>query len=366
MRKTWTTLLMLLTATATATATAGAWAQSGVSISGILDIGPRMDFGSTAGTLKSIQSGQQYGSRLDFIGVEDLGDRWKAGFVLEAGMTLDDGAGSANPPGASGFNFGRTAAVSLGSDRTGYVSMGRQYDPIWAVSASGSNDPFVGSWLGGNSVVYTQSVISSNSIVYSYGYGERTMLLAAPRQGLGFAAMYAFGEATSNAGQQLGFNVSYGFGPWFFGYAFHQVNGSSATESVTAPVSTSPRLRYQTFSTAYDFGVLRVHAGFNTGRNSIGTLNRRNWTLGTTIPVLSNQSVRILYGNADDETSVNADWKALQLGYYYEFSKRTAWYTGFGMVKNNGNANATLGRQIGTYAKGSTPKALITGIRTIF
>jgi GBP family porin len=347
-------------------------ASAQVSISGILDIGPRIDAGTTGGSIKSIQSGQEYGSRLDFIGTDELGDGWKATFVLEAGITLDDGAGSANPPGASsGLNFGRTSAISIGSDKTGYISLGRQYTPLWALSASGSNDPFVGSWLGGNNVVYSNTVIVSNAIVYSYGYTSRTMLLAAPRQGFGTAILYALGEAAtpSKAGQQMGFNVSYGAGPWFFGYAYYQSYGSSLTESVTAPITDTPKLRQQTASTAYDFGFARLHLGVNSGRNDApGTarLDRRSWTVGLSIPFLDLHTLRVMYGRANDRTATNADWSTLQLGYTYDFSKRTAFYLAYGGVDNNANAAVAMARALGTYAKGSSPKSYAAGIRHYF
>ncbi len=368
----------LLTACAVAVSVvpAAALAQSSVSISGILDIGVRADSGATGGTNYSVSSGQMFGSRLDFIGVEDLGGGLKAGFVLEAGIAMDTGAGTANPPAAvatDGLTFGRTAAVSIGSDKTGYLSFGRQYNPIWALSASGSNDPFAGSWLGGNAVVYSNTVLASNSIAYSYGYTERTMLRAAPVQGLGFAAIYALGEAAGglpkNSGRQMGFNISYGAGPWFGGYAMHRVNGSSQALSGTAPVTDKPVLTQQTLSGAYNFGFLRLHAGLNRGKNDVvgaAAFSRRSWTLGATVPLAANQSLRVMVGQAKNKAAANADWDMVQVGYFYEFSKRTALYTAYGVIDNDPNAQTAFARSIGAFGRGSTPKAFIAGIRHFF
>lgn len=355
---------------------AAALAQSSVTLSGIVDIGIRVDSGNTGSSNTSVSSGQMVGSRLDFIGEEDLGGGLKAGFALESGIDVSTGAGANNPPAVVATNtltFGRTSAVSIGSNSTGFLSFGRQYTPLWAVSASGSNDPFYGSWLGGNAVVYSNTVMASNAVVYSYGYTSRTMLLAAPRRGFGFVAMWAPGEADSPApsdsGRHLGFNISYGSGPWFIGYAHHRVNGNSAAINPAAPFSDTPRLRQQTLGSAYDFGFMRLHAGINTGRNDAAgaaRLDRRSWHIGVTAPLAPNQSVRALYGRASNKAAVDADWSTLQIGYQYDLSKRTSLYTAWGQIDNDANAQTAFGRSIGTFPRGSKPKALVAGIRHNF
>jgi predicted porin len=336
-----------------------------------------VDGGGAGKSVWSVSSGQMVGSRLDFLGEEDLGGGLKAGFALEAGIDVSTGAGTNGPPSnppLTSLAFGRTSAVSLGSDSMGYISLGRQYTPLWAVSASGSNDPFYGSWLGGQAVVYSNTVMASNSIVYSYGYTSRTMLLAAPRRGLGFVAMYAFGEATgatepTQAGRQMGFNVSYGNGPWFTGYAMHQLRGNSPAVNPAAATSDTPRLRQQTLASAYDFGFMRLHAGINRGRNDApgaARLDRRSWHIGVSAPIAPNQSVRALYGRASNKAAANADWSTFQIGYQYDLSKRTSLYSAWGMIDNEANAQTAFGRSIGTFARGSSPRAFVAGIRHNF
>lgn len=349
-------------------------AQSSVTIGGIMDAGLRIDSGSTGGSVRSVSSGQMYGSRLNFIGAEDLGSGYKAGFVLETGIALDTGAGTANSPGVtSGMSWGRTAALSIGSDATGYVSVGRQYTPIWALSASGSNDPFVGSWLGGNGLVYSNTVLASNAIVYTWGYGVRTMLGAAPRQGFGMAVLVAPGEAVEPApkrsGNQFGFNVSYGAGPFFIGAAHHQVRGNGPAINPSLATIDTPKLQQQTISTAYDFGFMRLHAGVNRGKNDAtgaGALHRRSWSIGATVPLAPQQSLRVMYGQAKNKVATDADWSAVQIGYLYDLSKRTGLYAAYGFIDNAPNASTAFPRSIGTFAAGSTPKAAIVGIKHTF
>lgn len=345
-----------------------------VSIGGILDGGLRRDSGTTTGAVNSVNSGQSLPSRINFSGYEDLGGGMKAGFVLESGIALDSGVGVSNPPGvASGpMTFGRTASIALGGDSMGYLSLGRQYTPLWAVTAGPASDPFGASWLGGVGTVASATVRASNAIVYSYGYTYRTMLRPAPMQGLGGALMYAPGEATTatstHAGDQFGFNVSYGTPQFFAGYGFHQVRGSSPSISPTAAVSDQPRLKQQTLATSYAIGVVRLHAVVNKAENGLagaGAVDRLNWAIGSTV-TLGTDSLLVLFGKADDRTALNADFKTLQVGYQHNLSKRTSLYAGVGQVSNSDAAAVSLLGSNGTYAAGSRPRSIIGGVKHVF
>ncbi len=353
------------------------FAQTDVlTISGIIDGGVRFDSGGVAGSVKSVGSGLIYGNRLNFAGIEDLGSGMRAAFVLEAGFTTDTGEGTANPPGtpAGPLNFGRTSALAIGGDALGYLSFGRQYTPLWAVSAGYANDPFAAGWLGGIGTVYSATVRASNSVVYSYGYGARTMLLPAPRKGLGVAAMWSLPEAggaaaPSQSGQQLGFNLSYGNGTAWAGYGFHQVRGSNTAISATAPVTDSPRLRQQTLAASYVVMGARLNVGLNRADNGLagsGAVDRRNWHVGAQIPIASLHVVNVLYGRANDRTAANADFTNFQLGYEYLLSKRTSLYAAVGQVDNSATARATPLGALGSYALGSTPRSAIAGLRHNF
>ena len=346
-----------------------------VSISGIIDAGVRYDFGAVNGSHTRIESGQMIANRITFAGQESLGGGLKAGFVLETGFSTDTGMGHANPPGApaSSLTFGRTAAVSLGQDHSGYLSLGRQYTPLWAATASPSNDPFAAAWLGGVNTLYNATVRSSNSIAYTYGYGSRALLRPAPAQGLGFAALYSAAEAgasePSQSGQQMGFNVSYGARPFWVAYGFHQIKGNNASINAAAAASNSPVIRQQTLAASYEWGNSRFHAGINTGKSNADTpnaLNRRNWHIGITSRFGERHMVRALYGRADDRSRANSDFNSFQLGYQYNLSKRSMLYAAYGMVSNSDLSNKAFAGSAGTYVSGSTPKSFITGIRHNF
>lgn len=356
-------------------AAAQSTAPSTVQVSGIVDAALHVDTGTVSGTVKSLASGQRDASRITFSGVEDLGSGLRASFVLESGFTLDNGAGANNPPGvaAGAFSWGRLAAVSLGSDNTGYLSLGRQYTPMWAISAGPANDPFGAGWLGGITSIYSFAVRASNSVVYSYGYTAQTTLLPAPRKGLGVMLMYAFGEATapapSTSGQQLGGNVSYGDGVWWLGYGRHQIRGNSAATSATAAVTNTPKLTLQTLGASYQFDFGRVHVGYNTGKTDTsgpGAVNRNSWHVGANVPFAERQYVRFIYGQSNDRTAANADRSTFQIGYGYDLSKRTALYAAVGQLDNDNASALGLAGATAAYAPGSTARAYTVGVRHLF
>jgi predicted porin len=352
-----------------------AQAQSNLVIWGILDAGVRYDSGATSGSMKSVGSGQSAASRMTFSGTEDLGSGLKASFVLETGLSLDTGLGANNPPGAAAgsFTWGRTALVAVGSESTGYVAMGRQYTPLWAISAGPLNDPFGASWLGGINTVYSATVRTSNSIGYTYGYGDKTTLNPAPRKGLGFSAVWSLSEVgaplPSGSGEQMGLGVSYGDGTWWGGYGYHRVRGSNTSISATAPVTDQPVLVQQTLAASVRFSWASLHLGLNTADNGLsgaGAVNRRNWHFATQIPLTETQTLRVLYGQAHDRATAAFDFKNLQVGYQYDLSKRTYLYAAYGQVANDANVVATPAAALGTFAKGSTPKSLIAGLAQKF
>lgn len=351
-----------------------ALAQSNVTISGIVDAGLRMDRGAVSGSVTSVGSGQRDASRITFSGIDDLGGGLKVGFVLESGIGLDTGTGISNPPGAASgaFTWGRLATLSLGTDATGYLSLGRQYTPLWAISAGPANDPFGAGWLGGIATIYSFTVRASNSLVYSYGYTAQTTLLPAPRSGLGVMLMYSLAETStpsSSAGRQLGGNLSYGDGTWWVGYGYHQVNGSNTSISATAPVSDAPTLKQHTLGASYQLAWGRVHVGLNTGKNGLSgarAVDRLNWHVGANLLFDARHNVRLLAGRAKDRTATHGEATTFQLGYGYDLSKRSALYTAVGQMDNNEASAAALGGSIGTYAPGTTARSVIIGIRHIF
>lgn len=96
-----------LVAAATLIAATGAFAQSSVTLYGVVDASLENVKGTDS--LTRVSSDNYASSRLGFRGVEDLGSGFKAKFVLESAVKVDTGA---NGGGSSRF-FDRAAWVGL-------------------------------------------------------------------------------------------------------------------------------------------------------------------------------------------------------------------------------------------------------------
>lgn len=85
---------------------AGAYAQSSVTLFGVVDAAVRQVKNGSAGSMKQLASGSNATSRWGLRGVEDLGGGLRAGFHLESGIGVDAGTTDAK-------FWGRRSTVSL-------------------------------------------------------------------------------------------------------------------------------------------------------------------------------------------------------------------------------------------------------------
>jgi predicted porin len=118
-----------------AASTSAAWAQSSVTIYGILDGAVRYttNSGTTASTkassLSQMVGGGMSQSRLGVSVTEDMGDGLKAIANLEHRLLLDSGT-------SAGADFWRQAWVGLQSNSFGRITLGRQYNLLFDAATS--------------------------------------------------------------------------------------------------------------------------------------------------------------------------------------------------------------------------------------
>lgn len=303
-----------------------AYAQSSVTLFGIVDLNVNSVKNGSAGTIQSLSSGALNTSRLGFRGIEDLGGGLKAGFHLEGGLSPDVGAAD-----TTRF-FGRRSTVSL-LGGFGEVRIGHDYNP------SSRNtylfEPYVGTGVGtvlnftlaptaalGSGV--STMLRSSNSVTYflpSMGglYGE---------------AMLAAGEGTPGAkyaGGRLGFQVA----------GADVSAGYGVTETAT-----SNDFKQFNVGASYTMGTVKLMGLYNV--HKYGVLEQKTYLLGAkatfgqsefnTTYGRNNRSggaVGSGFGDADDASLISA-------GYTYNLSKRTALYAMASQISNKGASRLTV------------------------
>ena len=311
-----------------------AWAQSQVTLYGIIDTNieylthtPK-DGGGSGSLLRLGNSGLQ-GPRLGFRGAEDLGGGLKAIFTLEHGFNSDTGI-NADP---TRF-FNRGAFVGL-ENANHKVTLGRQYTSLFdgllyvvPLAYSGAYEPF-SPLLGG--------LRNDNSVKYRFNMN-----------GWGSHLHFAFGEQASSKSSNAawGGNVSYGSKQLNVALAHDQQNGLDVNGA-------HPLARKTALGAAYQLTPeLRLSTGYRWGQNksAIGAVTQRDdfWWLGVNYQATGALTLSAAYYQQNIKTGLgNApDPKQLTLQAIYALSKRTDLYASLAHAKNAGvnfAATSTLG-----------------------
>jgi len=319
-----------LIALAVLAASGASFAQSTVTVYGIVDafVGVAKDATGTSQTV--LNSGGVDGNRWGLKGSEDLGGGLKADFILEQGFNVDTGAvaGNGNPGGSAGQAFARYSAVGF-SGGFGEVKLGK-YSTAYDMVENGANGVFnsglsaaANTWKSGNYIWNP-----SNGIYY-----------ATPKFG-GFsgAVSYALGEnktSTVDAGSISSFNVQYAQGPIMasLGYQQEKATGNSTSNN------------FGQINASYDFNVAKLQLAYGTASVTTAFTTKTNeYQIGVTAPISTALSVAAnLASSKDDDTSVatGVNRTGLGLGLAYTLSKRTFVYGGFRAetAKQDGVAN---------------------------
>lgn len=368
-------------------ASSAAFAQSSVTLYGVVDASVESVKGNTAGkstTFNRVSSGNLATSRLGFKGVEDLGGGLKAKFQLEAAVSADTGAS------ATGRFFDRAAWVGLASAEAGELRIGRQDSLIGAqiadtIGAQAYDASVVAGTLGGTGSLFRRI---DNAVTYI----APTVL-----PGLTVAAQYTTaadalttnGAATpvansaenlngSNKGRGFGLSANYVVGPAAAGVSYIRIKGApAAAAAVTTGAQANAGLYIYG---AYDLGVAKLTAFYNddTPTDNNTSNGRRLYGIQAAVPVVTNLTVtggyayahNVVTTGAYDNTRTKHDNAGIiTLKAQYDLSKRTAVYALFTEVQNGDNARLALVN----FASGATQqtadkssRGLAVGVRHAF
>lgn len=312
-----------------------AFAQSSVTVYGVVDMGlARDDNGGVAGAKTSMDSGLQSGSRLGFKGTEDLGNGLKANFVLEMGLNADTGASD-----QGGLAFGRQAFVGLSGD-FGSINLGRQKDLTYV--ASEAIDPFAVGLAGNMNRLFGTVVRRDNVATYT----------STNLSGFVGSVQYGFGEVAGNnsANRLFGLSGAYTAGPVLATLVYEKLNDATGNDATGG--------KKLLVGGAYDFGVAKAHAAFETIKG--GTADQRVWMIGTTVPVGAGAFIADFTRKTDKAIAADNNSSQFALGYTYSLSKRTNLYTSFSRTANDAKVAVNAG------ALGATDKLINFGIRHAF
>jgi predicted porin len=358
-----------------AASTSAAWAQSNVTIYGIVDGGVQWVDGTRGGSRTNLVSGIMDGSRIGFRGTEDLGGGYKTIFTLENRTEIDTGSLSNRPvtgsqmpdrisnaalmnlslvPGAQTAVNAVSASLATNSfgvnlsnaffDRQAYVGLitpvgavlaGRQYTPAYEVNATYDIMNTQSSLSAGQVAAFPPAVDIrlSNSVQYRIQAAGVTASL-----------MGALGEgSTTGPGRFYGGMVQYKNEAFSAGFGYNTRENENGQKSLTTSnFGASATFGISTISAMY--GVIKDDnpAGLSTigatvspivGGAANGALvqnafieairqDARFYHLGYKA-VFGPNTVYTAYSLLDDQRPNNADTESFGVGYTYSFSKRS-------------------------------------------
>lgn len=361
---------------------AAALAESSVTLYGVADmnleyVNHMSASGATvpagpSGSRVALESGGQAGSRWGIRGTEDLGRNLKAIFVLEAGITLDDGK-----LGQAGRMFGRQAYVGIDGPY-GKLTFGRQYTSVFDTFADFQPARFQPQY---------EPVVAQYGTLFREDNTAKYMLTLGP---LIARAHWSFGVngASAVTGGEVPGSIRSGSG-WGTGveYLSGPVGLAAAYDDVAPPAVAggSPgKNRRASIGVNYSGDRYKLTAGYRWGRSlsPAGTETLRDnyyWVGGTYSPYAAIDLILAYY--YDDIQQVTNPVNGVRLGNIanpwqvlfvakYTLSKRTNLYWTTAYAKNASiNFDTSVGGLgTGYYLGAGQNNQLATaiGIRHIF
>ncbi|WP_295857325.1 porin [uncultured Xylophilus sp.] len=357
-----------------AASSTASFAQSSVTLFGVVDAGIARMSASGAGHSAGLVSGGSSSSRLGFRGTEDLGGGLSAGFWLEGALNNDVGAGASQ---TTGLDFARRSTVSL-SNTFGELRMGRDYTPIYVnmiaydtwgqrgvgtIETTGTSRAGVGSYARtSNGVTYflpKRLGGFSGSIQYAFGEQLSTKQAVANPAGISTSAGNA---STDKTGDVFGISAGFANGPFAIGVAYTAFIDAVRTSGAS---SYAADYKVANIGASYDFGFVRTKAFYQSecinGRGPIAEVKSDTWALGGAVPLGSAGEIKSQIARFSQNASAN-DHVKLSIGYTYPLSKRTALYADVARLKNKGAGTVAINNLGGSIASPSpTPGGSSTG-----
>lgn len=340
-----------------------AFAQTNVTISGLLDVGAFNAKGTFNGNGFSASNNAGYNgagtSNIAFRAQEDLGGGMKAGVFVESDIRGGATAllGSFQKYVYVGGAFGE---LSLGQRTNFSTTTATTAQPFGTAMGGGYSTAFgrlrgwaanaVGAIINEGSAT-TPATLSGNRDVRADGsirYDSPNMQgftagLSWKPKNVGTTAA----ETTASTGH-MNLGLNYNIGPMNVSYAYAKIGNTTLNDVIDEST------KHNLLGANYNFGPATVYAGYTTSKGDNGagttTADSKSWNLGLKYAVAGNIAILANYLKDNDKiAATNADRKLLGLGLDYNMSKRTTAYVRYEAADANTN---TVNGKVTTYGAG--------------
>jgi predicted porin len=337
-------------------------AQSSVTLFGVVDLSGNYIENGDQGVY-SLRGDQLASNRLGFRGTEDLGGGLAAGFWLEAGFAPDTGtAGGGNGITGQTAFFNRRSTLSLIS-KVGELRLGRDYAPTF-------NNNAAGDVYGANGLGNTTNMLAPNSAgttVVGANVGVTYPTYVRTNNSIGYFLPGGlggfYGQFQVSAGERepnqkaYGGRLGYAAGPFDIGAAYGMTDNGD-----------TPDFKVWNIAGSWNFGIAKVFGLYQENEFGPGTV--KMYSVSAVVP-LGQGEFKAGYTASDSQGSVNGvsidpdNGKLYSLQYIYNLSKRTALYTTFARIDNDGKANFQVGGN-GYQGSGQASQGYNFGVRHSF
>jgi len=342
-------------------------APTNVTVYGIVDMGYHYYSDPIVKGTKSmsaIDSGDQSPSRFGFKGTEDLGDGLSANF--DAVFTFSGDVNSAITPYRKTF-------VGLTSTTFGQIKAGQfatfEDDLVGATNVMAGNTT-----VGQPSKVYLAGSSYYNAVGYFSpvwnGLQLRAAFSSADKTGDvdPLAATSGAQDTTKTNQRRYAIAAHYNNGP-LIGGATYEINKYQNLSGLTNNYDSGNV--WHLFG-AYDFKVVRVNAAYGTFNYAANDAEkkdtRKQWQLGVSTPVGEKGLLALNYAHADlayrSATTPDDKQGFWGVGFFYNLSKRTNFYTAYGKINQDDSNTSKVGW--GTGSTASYNQAFSAGLRHQF
>jgi predicted porin len=311
-------LKILLSGVALAGVVNAAYAQSSVTLYGVIDNGIEYQNAGSGGVVRAV-SGGLFASRYGLKGSEAVGGGLHVNFQLEQGFNGVTGA-AANAADA----FNRQAWVGL-SGNFGEVRVGLQNTPQY-IFLNPELDPLAVETIASPMNDFNSLTVRSNNAISYFtptAYGLTAQFMVAMRDST---------TKPTNGLQFYNAAVRYTNGPFRVVAGYEQAANAAGTSI----------LKVFTTAGSVGIGAARFYLAYHTERQTDNSVKRDVYAASGSYSFSAADQLSLLYGYAHDRTGQGNNAQQVGLSYQYFLSKRTTLYTSAGFIQNRNQAKFTL------------------------
>lgn len=361
-----------------------AFAQTNVTISGVLDVGVNNAKGQNKETSTNAAYNNTATSNIAFRAQEDLGGGMKAGMFLETDIR---GAGLMADFQRYVFINGGWGELSLGQRTNFSTTTGTVAQPFGTALGGGYSGAFGRLRGGGFEATGNYSATTGRDVRANGSIRYDSPNFAGFTAGLSWKPENDGTNETTASNGHFNLGLNYANGPIRVSYAYAKITNATAagaaTQTITAGatglacaapgvlvddgtnavcvVTTAGAAAYDSsikhnmLAANYSFGAFTLYGGYTTSKadTTVAAGNEadsRSWNIAAKWAATGNIDLMANYLKDNDKLAANADRKMLGLGMDYKLSKRTAAYVRYEKLDTN-TSNSSLGK-LTTYGAG--------------